>query len=55
MAGVPINFEKTPGGIQRPAPMLGQHTEEVLQELGFGEARVARLRAEGIIGKLPET
>ncbi|MGH9838690.1 MAG: CaiB/BaiF CoA transferase family protein [Blastocatellia bacterium] len=49
MAGVPINFEKTPGRIQGPAPLLGQHTEEILRELGFSEARIDLLRYEGII------
>jgi crotonobetainyl-CoA:carnitine CoA-transferase CaiB-like acyl-CoA transferase len=50
MAGVPIHFEKTPGGIQRPAPTLGQHTEEILRELGFDESRILCLRKDGIIG-----
>ncbi len=54
MAGVPIHFEKTPGAIQRAAPMLGQHTEEILGELGFDETRIAGLREEGIIGKLSD-
>ena len=49
MAGVAINLEKTPGGIQRAAPMLGQHTDEVLRELGFDEERIAELRKRGVI------
>jgi crotonobetainyl-CoA:carnitine CoA-transferase CaiB-like acyl-CoA transferase len=32
--GIPIKFSETPGGIRRPAPLLGQHTEEVLTKLG---------------------
>ena len=51
MAGVPINFDKTPGRIQRAAPLLGQHTGEILRELGFSEARIDRLREQGIILK----
>ena len=31
--GVPMKLSETPGGIRRPAPMLGQHTAEVLAEL----------------------
>jgi benzylsuccinate CoA-transferase BbsE subunit len=36
-------------GIRRPAPELGEHTAEVLAELGVGTAEIARLRAEGIV------
>jgi crotonobetainyl-CoA:carnitine CoA-transferase CaiB-like acyl-CoA transferase len=33
--GAPVKFHGTPGGVKRPAPLLGQHTEEVLAEAGF--------------------
>jgi len=36
-------------GIRRPAPRLGEHTAEVLGELGLGAAEVERLRAEGVV------
>ena len=49
MAGVPITFDKTPGGIQRPAPVLGQHTDEILRGLGFDEERIAKLRTDRVI------
>jgi crotonobetainyl-CoA:carnitine CoA-transferase CaiB-like acyl-CoA transferase len=39
----PTRFEKTPANIRRPAPRLGEHTAEVLAELGFGEAEVAAM------------
>ena len=35
LIGVPVNFEKTPGGIRCAAPTLGEHTDEVLGELGY--------------------
>src|SRR5206468_885430 len=36
-------------GSRRPAPRLGEHTAEVLGELGLGAAELARLRAEGVV------
>lgn len=32
MAGVPVKMSETPGAVERPAPLLGQHTEEILKE-----------------------
>jgi formyl-CoA transferase len=32
--GIPVKLSATPGSIRRPAPLLGQHTEEILAELG---------------------
>lgn len=47
MAGVPIKMSATPGAVERPAPMLGQHTEEILREmLGLTAQQVAELRAK---------
>jgi crotonobetainyl-CoA:carnitine CoA-transferase CaiB-like acyl-CoA transferase len=41
--------ESTAVGLRRPAPRLGEHTAEVLAELGLGADEVARLRAEGVV------
>jgi crotonobetainyl-CoA:carnitine CoA-transferase CaiB-like acyl-CoA transferase len=35
--------------LRRPPPTLGQHTDEVLRELGYDDATPARWRAEGVI------
>jgi crotonobetainyl-CoA:carnitine CoA-transferase CaiB-like acyl-CoA transferase len=47
--GVPVKLSDTPGGVRTPPPVLGQHTDAVLQELGFGEAAIDRLRQDGVI------
>jgi crotonobetainyl-CoA:carnitine CoA-transferase CaiB-like acyl-CoA transferase len=47
--GVPIKFTETPAGVRRPAPTVGQHTEEILEASGYSDADLARLRAEAVI------
>lgn len=47
MAGVPVKMSLTPGAVERPAPLLGQHTAELLKEiLGWDEAKTAAFFAE---------
>jgi CoA:oxalate CoA-transferase len=49
---VPVKLSETPGSVRAPAPLLGQHTDEVLHEyLGMTDAEVAALRRDGVIGK----
>jgi crotonobetainyl-CoA:carnitine CoA-transferase CaiB-like acyl-CoA transferase len=45
----PARFGTTAAALGGPAPRLGEHTDEVLAELGLGD-RVAALRADGIVG-----
>ncbi len=42
-------LSETPGAVRWPGPELGQHTDEVLASLGLDTARVAELRAKGIV------
>jgi crotonobetainyl-CoA:carnitine CoA-transferase CaiB-like acyl-CoA transferase len=42
-------FDKTPAAIARPAPLLGEHTDELLGELAFSDAEIATLRAAGVV------
>ena len=42
-------FDRTPAGIRRPAPLLGEHTDEVLGEIGLSAVRIRELRAAGVV------
>jgi CoA:oxalate CoA-transferase len=46
--GVPVKLSETPGSVRTPAPLLGQHTKEVLDELGYGD-RLESLKREGVV------
>ena len=51
MVGPPVRMSETPGGVRRPAPLVGEHTESVLREmLGMKDDEIARLRQSGAIG-----
>jgi crotonobetainyl-CoA:carnitine CoA-transferase CaiB-like acyl-CoA transferase len=47
--GVPVKLSDTPGAVDRPAPLLGEHNDTILAELGYGESERRALRANGII------
>jgi formyl-CoA transferase len=51
MAGPMIQMSETPLAAQGPSPTLGQHTDDVLRELGYDDARIAALRDAGVLGK----
>jgi len=48
--GMPIKMSETPCSFDQPAPLLGQHNEEVYQELlGYSPEDIARLKEEGVV------
>jgi crotonobetainyl-CoA:carnitine CoA-transferase CaiB-like acyl-CoA transferase len=47
LPGLPASYGKTPGAIRRLPPRLGEHSAEVLREIGLGEDEVAALLASG--------
>jgi crotonobetainyl-CoA:carnitine CoA-transferase CaiB-like acyl-CoA transferase len=49
MAGLPVKLSENPGNIRRHAPLLGEHTAEVLRELGLSAQRIAALLEQGIV------
>jgi crotonobetainyl-CoA:carnitine CoA-transferase CaiB-like acyl-CoA transferase len=51
MIAPPVRLSSTPGAVRTPAPLLGEHTDDVLrQRLGLSEREITALRASGAIG-----
>jgi crotonobetainyl-CoA:carnitine CoA-transferase CaiB-like acyl-CoA transferase len=49
VGGIPVKLKKTPGAVRLAPPILGQHTREVLQELGISDAEMEKLRQQGVV------
>ena len=47
--GIPIKFSRTPGGLDRPPPLLGEHNGEILREMGYSDTDIKRLADQSII------
>ena len=49
VTNIPIKFFGTPGGVRLPPPILGQHTDEILSELGYNAAEIKALAENEIV------
>ena len=47
--GLPATLSRTPGAIRRAAPGHGEHTDEILRELGYAPEEIAALRKDGVV------
>ncbi len=49
LAPTPIELSETPGAYRRPAPLLGEHTHQILKSLGYDDTEIAALRDARVI------
>jgi len=49
LAPTPIELSETPGTYRRPAPLIGEHTDEILTALGYDASEIAALHAEKVV------
>jgi len=49
ITGSPLKLSRTPASVRLPAPTLGQHTDEILRELGYAPAAIDLFRREGVV------
>jgi len=49
VTGIPVKLSDTPGKVKTAPPVLGQHTQEILNELGYSDHDVEKLRQEKLV------
>jgi crotonobetainyl-CoA:carnitine CoA-transferase CaiB-like acyl-CoA transferase len=47
-----VKLSATPGEMRSPPPLLGEHTSEVMKELGYSDDMINRLSLDGVVGKM---
>ena len=50
--GIPAKLSATPGALRTAAPLLGEHTEDVLRSVGYEQSEIDRLLAKGSVFSL---
>lgn len=53
MVGIPVKLRDTPGAVSRHPPLLGEHTREVLGQVGLSDADVRMLEERGVVRSWP--
>ena len=48
--GIAIKLSNTPGKVRSTSPLLGEHTEEILSDLGYTKEQIVALREAGALG-----
>jgi len=49
VTGIPVKLSESPGDIRSPPPLLGQHNQEILRELGYTNRDIKNLSEQGVI------
>ena len=45
----PVRYSETPTNVRRIPPALGEHTDDVLQELGYSDEQIQTLRTNSVV------
>ena len=53
-SGMPLRMEKSRAEVRGPSPRLGEHTREVMAELGLDDATIDALHAAGVVKSLDD-
>lgn len=48
LVGLPVKLSKTPGEVRMPAPEFGEHTEEILRDLGYSWEEITKMNEEEV-------
>jgi len=49
VVGTPVKFSRMKAGVRRPAPLLGEHTDEILAEHGYTADEITAFRAKKVV------